>query len=345
LAAFGVFLHHLNKLSFGPLGVTFFFVLSGFILTYSYYNKSTGIIKFYLARIGRIYPVAILTFLISIPLVFHEYSQNIFTFIGKAGFQLFLLQSYVPDSHIYYSFNGVAWSISTEMFFYLMFPFILKQLQKRKESWFFATLFAVVVLIEFAIGWILQNDIQGLNTVYWLFYISPFFRILDFLSGCCIAFLFLLKPVNVKGATLWEVITVTLLIWVYVNVSHVPGSMGFGIIFVPFVGIMIYVFAHEKGWISRILQWRWLVFLGEVSFSFYMIHQLVFGYFWGLLHLSPPPLIGYVSVLVITLVASSMMYKFYEIPLRNKIRSLSGRIENMIRSLKQKEEDREWIQT
>jgi|CeladaMinimDraft_18_1061708.scaffolds.fasta_scaffold02042_2 peptidoglycan/LPS O-acetylase OafA/YrhL len=330
LAAFGVFLHHLNQLSFGPLGVTFFFVLSGFILTYSYYEKAqqmnkNGIISFYIARIGRIYPVALLTFLISIPLVFNEYSRDVFTFIAKAVAQLLLLQSYIPDSGVYYSFNGVAWSISTEMFFYMMFPFILKLLFRMKDyPRFYYALLVSIVTLEFIIGWVLSNDIQDLNQAYWFIYISPFFRILDFLLGCSVAFIFLLKPLGKKSTAFYtaiEFLSIVLMVFVYINVSHVPGSMTYGVVFIPFIAFMIFVFAHEKGLLSKLLQTKTLVYLGEVSFSFYMIHQLVFRYFWGKLHLSPPLLIGYFSVFTITIISSCLVYSYFEKPLRDFIRN------------------------
>lgn len=335
LAAFGVFLHHLNKLSFGPLGVTFFFILSGFILTYSYHKKAqqldkNGIISFYIARFGRIYPVAFLTFIISIPLVYQDYSQSMMAFIGKAMFQLLLLQSYVPNSHIYYSFNGVAWSISTEIFFYLMFPFILKWLFKHKDRpWFFGLFIVLIMAIEIGLGWYLRNSLQGLDSVYWLFYISPFFRIFDFLSGCCIAFLFILNPVRNKSTAVFSIVelaSIALLVLVYANVSRFPGSMSFGILFIPFIALMIYVFAHENGIISRIMQWKVFVFLGEASFSFYMVHQLVFGYYWGKFHISLQKIIDFPVVLIISICLSSLIYLFYEIPLRDKIRANSNLI-------------------
>lgn len=84
IAALMVFLFHQNLFSgyqLGSAGVSFFFILSGFILTYNYQDKlgehsGNTIRAFYVARLARIYPVHLLTFLISFPLVVLTFHPN-----------------------------------------------------------------------------------------------------------------------------------------------------------------------------------------------------------------------------------------------------------------------------
>jgi len=142
IAAFAVFASHLFYLeSFndtkwifenifyeGYLGVTFFFILSGFILTYNYYNKfdelnKTKVKSFLKARIARIYPVYVLTFLIAIPLSIVGILKEPLTSFFVALINLLMLQSFVPISKVYFSYNAPSWSISNEMFFLYYFLF------------------------------------------------------------------------------------------------------------------------------------------------------------------------------------------------------------------------------
>ena len=107
-----------NILNNGWLGVPFFFILSGFILTYAHADMHfdrAQLRRFFAARFSRLYPVYILALLICIPFVDH------FSF-ATDWFQFFLLQTWFPNSGAT-DWNFVAWTLSVEMLFYLVFPF------------------------------------------------------------------------------------------------------------------------------------------------------------------------------------------------------------------------------
>ena len=107
-----------NILNNGWLGVPFFFILSGFILTYAHADMHFDLVqlrRFFVARFSRLYPVYILALLICIPFVDH------FSF-ATDWFQFFLLQTWIPNSGAT-DWNFVAWTLSVEMLFYVVFPF------------------------------------------------------------------------------------------------------------------------------------------------------------------------------------------------------------------------------
>ena len=120
-----------NFFSEGFLGVSFFFILSGFILAYNYEDKilEKRITKkeFYISRIARIYPMHFVTMLAAL---------IISSLIGGSGKyiaqNILLVQSFFPNEKIFFSLNAPSWSISNEMFFYLIFPFFLFLSEKTK---------------------------------------------------------------------------------------------------------------------------------------------------------------------------------------------------------------------
>ena len=95
----------------GFIGVGFFFILSGFVLTYSYQNKilTNTVSKkdFYIARFARIYPMHLLTLLFVLIKSYVIFTPEIPFNIGLFFTNLFLLQSFVPVYDVYFSFNSV----------------------------------------------------------------------------------------------------------------------------------------------------------------------------------------------------------------------------------------------
>jgi len=155
-AAFHVALFHLNEMGaitgphwlktfagIGYVGVSFFFVLSGFILVYTYAWRNVVLGEFYQTRFARIYPAYLFSLVLTFPFFcfgalkmhvpFFYFAEQHFTL--SAVLVLLLLQSWVPQAAL--SWNAVAWSLSVEAFFYAIFPFALNRFGKfsRQVLW------------------------------------------------------------------------------------------------------------------------------------------------------------------------------------------------------------------
>ena len=115
----------------GYVGVSFFFLLSGFVLSYSYsemiLNHNITFLKYVLLRLARLTP---LHFLMAALFIFYSIYKSNFIFI-KAILNLSYLQSWVPSSTYYFSLNALSWSLSNEVFFYICF-FSLVFLEQKK---------------------------------------------------------------------------------------------------------------------------------------------------------------------------------------------------------------------
>ena len=133
-----VFFHFSNPQWFGPLApvvdngytsVSFFLLLSGFILSYNYSARAQrGELvhwRFWVARLSRLYPVYAVALLISLGMLQSEWQSRPHTeFFEGLILTPLLLQGWSPSLSTFW--NTPAWTMSTEAFFYLVFPFVVR---------------------------------------------------------------------------------------------------------------------------------------------------------------------------------------------------------------------------
>ncbi|WP_311885820.1 MULTISPECIES: acyltransferase [unclassified Pseudomonas] len=303
-AAFAILIHHAKGNFFPPeflsglpldAGVTFFFVLSGFILSHVYSEKGirSGLSRFYVARFARLWPAHAFCTLMLLACIPYQRelldsANNVYILI----LNLLMLHAAVPIPDVYFSFNAVSWSISTEIFFYMAFPLLL--------LWFSSNP-ALKLCAAIAFGGLFAYSLDALGIVYYaadklnkvsshgLVYISPISRIQEFMLGIvCQRLLsgFQLGVVNKSTATFLEVSAILAIVFltpilsssasVFVGASYIAFSefvrhTSMALLFAA----VITCFYMDRGFVSRALSWRPLVFLGEISFSVYLIHQVV----------------------------------------------------------------------
>lgn len=139
LAFLGIFASHCGVTKLGNWGVSVFFILSGFLMVYSYYNKPLNTsfkscLAFSLKKIKKLYPLHILMMLTALVFVAHslilDYSvKRVILYLGQTVLNVLLLQTWVPSESVYFSLNGVAWYLSVCLFIYACFPPILKRVR------------------------------------------------------------------------------------------------------------------------------------------------------------------------------------------------------------------------
>ena len=318
------------------LGVSFFFVLSGFILTYIYpkLDTWTEIRHFWRARIARIWPALFVSFLLALWLLSLDWEYK----TGIAN--LLMVNAWIPYPIYYYSYNSPSWSISTEFFFYLAFPLLIYRWRKNwpikilVSCLIFVFLIALSNLLKLPAQPSMEN--QGI-TRFALFYIHPISRIYEFIFGMLVA-TFWLKRVeraqwSISRATLYEVGAVLLTIttmhfniplakwigstWLGTGTSQWLSVSGIMFVF----GLLIYVMAIGRGRISAWLSHPYLVLLGEISLSVYLLHQILLRYYVGNAAFFPkvPNLISLTTFWVFLLLASYVMWSLVEMPSRRLI--------------------------
>ncbi|MBL0358069.1 MAG: acyltransferase [Chitinophagaceae bacterium] len=309
----------------GYVGVSFFFMLSGFILCLNYKDKlindQISLKDFWVARMARIYPLHLFTLLIAIPVSFSGFLTGKFFWLGKLVMNVFLLQSFVPDNEVYFAFNGTAWSISDELFFYLLFPFLVMAFFKYGRS-FRLGMYVLPLMIPVGI-YFAPDTIQ-----HHFFYINPMARVVDFLIGILLYHVYeKLRPGNFFqskwAATFTEIAAVGLFALFFVFHNDVEQGYRYSCYYWIPIAIVLLVFAQQAGYLSTLLSNKVLVLAGEISFSFYLLHQLVFKYLsfinarFFIIH-SELALIA--IIFVVSAVASYVSYYFVELPANSYIK-------------------------
>jgi peptidoglycan/LPS O-acetylase OafA/YrhL len=276
-------------------GVTFFFVLSGFILTYVHPDlaKTGETRKFLIARFARIWPTHVTTLL----LTFCTWVECDFDAAG--GWVIFIvnllaLQSWTLNPQFFMALNAPSWSISTEFFFYLSFPFLINSL---KRNW----LVKLALALSFSLGSLLLacwfdygNYSKVLGWTPDFIVVNPLCRLFEFTLGMALALVFrnftFKFAQNTIVASLIELIAIigicyalmAPIAWTlpsFFALSEVSRNWFTDCSIAPFYGFLILTAAFSRGLIFRLLSWKVFIHLGEISFSLYMVHSIVLQWF------------------------------------------------------------------
>ena len=249
--------------------------------------------RFLKRRFVRLYPLHLATFLISI-VVLRYYPLRVDKGIISASANLLLLQSWFPQKEIHFAFNSVSWSISTLFFFYVAFTFIQTNFLRN----FAITLLISLTTFILSIFYIYQNKSDPIQ-VHWLMQMVPLNRILVFLLGMMAAKIYLWGKhrtinTNIFLMSTLELLSVLLIVDRLSSCKVLHALLGllhklFGIagqltlrvadgyVLTPTLFVcLIMVFAAQRGVISRLLSIPPIVFLGKISFSIFLCHQLVY---------------------------------------------------------------------
>lgn len=182
-----IFFHHLDVFpAGGDVGVVFFLMLSGFVMTYGYgarvleegFNRQ----RYLKRRVARVWPLHLVCLLAALTLL--PVTLNADT-VAALGLNIVLLQSWVPLRDFFFSGNSVSWCLCDLMFFYILFPW-LRRLFHRLKGRLIAVLTAAAAALYVAVAVIVPADFR-LGVVY----VNPLMRLPDFLIGMGLCMLLL----------------------------------------------------------------------------------------------------------------------------------------------------------
>ena len=335
IAAISIVIFHCGKDSFlfnnkyvsfifeqANLGVSYFFILSGFVMIIAYGNQvKVDFFDYIKNRLARIYPIYFIAILIILAI---SLFQNIN--IENLLLNLFMIQSWLPDKALTLNFPG--WSLSVEMFFYIIFPFLFNNIFSKSK---FKTISVSIILF-----WLISQIIFHL-IVYQILKI-PYFSIRDmnynpilhlneFLVGN-LAGIYFIKKVKDNKKNYLPFIFATLL--VLILFLKFPFGLNFqngflAIVFIPL--ILLISLSNDK--VTNLFTKKIFVFLGEISFGIYILHIPVWIVFSDYrmekylgLNKESDFTTSFLIRLLILFVISCVSYVYIEKPLRNIIKKI-----------------------
>ena len=269
-----------NVFSLGAAGVSLFFVVSGYCLTLGWFRANASKISVWdyaIRRIARIYPAYAVAILVALAywLLLAESRRNLLELFADFTAHALFLQGFFPQ--FFLSLNGVLWSMSTEVQFYLTLPAIYLFAMRR---WPTATLlgafaFSVSVRALVEASTILSAPIEGGVSYAVLISYSLLGRLFEFVAGMWIARSTVSKgPLGINLATTLLLLALAALVrW------KGPGWMADPAWGIAFGGLLIWMLrrfehrAQELCGSSRIV--RAAQKFGIASYSFFLIHMPV----------------------------------------------------------------------
>ncbi|MHB1957954.1 MAG: acyltransferase family protein [Acidobacteriaceae bacterium] len=307
----------LRVLDKGYLAVSLFFILSGFILVYTYQGKMSGagnVVRFWEARFARIYPVYLLALALMIP-----FAKTITK--GQRFAVLSMVQTWIPwRPEMVGAWNFPAWSLSVEAFFYLTFPLTLMGLNRLRVSglrWLAGILLGGIVVGN------LSRPVGDWpdSAIAFAHYIPlPVLRLPEFIVGMALGLIFLRIPTR-RFSGLVSIGALLAAMFVLCLQSAAWASLAV----VPFA-ILIMSLAYQSGPLARMLSNRMVVLLGSASYAVYLL-QLPIRIYTRLLvaqmlH-APHNLDAFLSPCFL-LILSVLVFLFWEEPARKFLRKSLG---------------------
>jgi len=348
-AAFHVALFHMDAMGvitgpqwlkslagIGYVGVSFFFVLSGFILVYTYAGRNIELKDFWQTRFARIYPAYLFSLVLTFPFFYfgvHHFHVPFFAFseqhfLLSSLMVLSLLQAWVPAAAL--AWNTVAWSLSVEAFFYAIFPFALRRFARFSKPvlgaivpacWIAGLAISAGYLAMLPAGAPYVSSADYSSPVQFVKFF-PLVRLPEFLMGMACGFLFVRNQRNPKLAFPLVALGLLGVAATVVASKFVPYLIVHTALSGPAFAALVYGIALEPNWADW-LNNRVLVLFGNASYTFYLLHS---SFVWPFFHNMQTQRLrfnGFLGILAWTammLTISSLVYRFIEEPARRKLR-------------------------
>ncbi|MET3034928.1 acyltransferase [Chryseobacterium sp. NRRL B-14859] len=328
LAAMAIVISHFNKDLFlykidyisniflkANVGVSYFFILSGFIMIVAYHKKEKiEFFDYYKNRFARIYPLYVLGLLLYLVTRYSNLSAY------KGILYLLGLQSWIPGEAMILNFPG--WSISVEFLFYLIFPVLYNHFYSKgnKSVWVITVIIWVITQV-FSNLYVGSSYYMGPHTESHEFlYYFPLMHINEFLAGN-LAGIFFVKHCSPKN---YDVPVVLLFILILLSLIFVPLFYHNGLMAVLFIPLIILI-SRNNGALTHLFSLKPLEYLGEASYAVYITHipvlyivREVLKWRWPSLDIDCIFWI-YMGILILT---SVLFYQYIEKPMRNYLKKI-----------------------
>jgi len=308
----------------GFVAVSFFFVLSGYILAHVYLNQEDAFDKrkFLISRFARIYPLLLLSLLLDAPLYFYRDvlargKHHLILAAIRSLFSVSLLQAWFGSRLL--GLNPPSWSLSAEAFFYVGFPLLAFSLSRwaKRIGWIsIPILWSLAMAVPLA-ATLLQPALYAQvdsSQLQWVIVLNPLLRIGELLAGialCAVQKRFVEEcPGLLRNRYGYLALAAAVVLFsVTIDQSNrIPYMMISNGFLIPVWSLAIFGLVNIERGLATLLSHRWSVILGESSYALYLPHGMVFAYLAHYLHATS---ILFRMLLFPVLIACSIFSFFY----------------------------------
>ena len=289
IAFLEIFLGHCGITFFtGAFGVSIFIVLSGFCMGLNYLPKADKLrlspvsnVKNALGKVKKLYGLHLIMLAAAYLLAKMPTSAEA---IKRLVMDVLLLQSLSPYSADFFSYNGVAWYLSTYLFLCVFSLYVIKLVSRCKSRKCVITVAMVGYAVMAVIGFALTKKTVpiGDGFAFWFTYIFPGYRILEFALGVLLGWLYLnaekkecSKVVFSTALECVAVITFIVVIKVFHKMEGIYDGICYTALFTPVSLFLVAVFAMSKGWVMKAFNNPVFLWLGNLSTYTFLIHQVM----------------------------------------------------------------------
>lgn len=264
----------------GECGVSFFFMLSGFVLSLSYGNRvkegSFRTRKFVGKQLLKFYPLHLVTLAAFVWL--DARLGRIYDWQHLVP-NVLLLQSWIPSDEYFFVANGASWFLCDILFFYWVFACVWQRLNALAPR-HLAVIGGITVILYAALAFSIPAE-----TVNSILYAAPWTRLLDFCTGILICRFFLSERgqrlqshLRRSDVRLWECLTLALLVASFFVYEALTPRLRCAALFwavIPPVLLFCAAADRSRGLVVRLLHHPVLQWLGHISLELYLLHMLV----------------------------------------------------------------------
>ncbi|MEX2971741.1 acyltransferase family protein [Streptomyces sp. C184] len=340
VAALCVVLEHLSitaeYIPPGRISVSFFFVLSGFVLTWSV-RPDDSPRSFWRRRFWKIFPNHVVTWTLMMALLAAAgislvpgVLQPGATAPAPAVANLFLWHPWVPSFEFLFSVNPVSWSLGSELLFYALFPALLPlvlRIRQRRLGLAAVGLVALVWLVPLVSLSFSGRDLMPglLQSQYWFDYFFPLSRLPEFILGMVLARMVRHGVRPRVGVALPGI--VALVVLTAATRLEVPAPFMFtAVTIVPIALVVLGAASMDVRGIRSLWRTPVMAFLGDISFALYLVHPVVNATFDHLLGTRLRSAIGEFGedavIITLCLVAAWVLFRTVERPLMRRFGSV-----------------------
>jgi len=262
--------------------VGFFFLLSGYILAYNYADRAKPLVKrqFWLARFARLYPVYLLSLVLSFAMLQAEWhARSHGEFWAGVVLTPLLLQGWSPALATFW--NTVAWTLSAEVLLYAAFPWLVRLPWPKTPGRLIALLLGVwaLGLVPHMLYLALNPDhltgpVNRYSSGFWLRAIkyTPLAYVCTFLAGVTLGKIQAGIKLTSQQRTFVAGASLALLAAFFATtVERVPYILMHGGLLVPLFAALVIGLSGQNVF-ATIFAWRPIVLLGQTSFCLYLLH-------------------------------------------------------------------------